>query len=330
MQTAGQLVANEFATTRSRKSPHPTQPAGEIPSLQGAEEHATKQCFEVERRATHEQNVLPAAFDFVGRPVGVHDELGNAVILGWVDDVDQMVRDPARLVRRWLGCSDVHTPINGHRIERNDFGVQLLGKWQRSVGLPRGGRTRQIPRIQQGRFHPVVVFIHRLWICIIRPRILVRPRISGCIRLNSTANRVFCADTYYTYSHCIPVSTDKSQSSSHESGDILDSLMEQIHHRAATLPEGSYTTKLIKGGDTKMGAKILEEVLETVLAAGESGEEGHQHLIREACDVIYHLWVLLGAHGVHVDDLRTELARREGVSGLVEKASRTPSSVPKI
>lgn len=109
-------------------------------------------------------------------------------------------------------------------------------------------------------------------------------------------------------------------------GDILDSLMEQIHQRASTLPEGSYTTKLIRGGNAKMGAKILEEVLETVLAAGESGDEGRKHLIYEASDVIYHLWVLLGANGIHLDEIRSELARREGVSGLAEKASRTTSS----
>jgi phosphoribosyl-ATP pyrophosphohydrolase len=123
-------------------------------------------------------------------------------------------------------------------------------------------------------------------------------------------------------------------------GDIFDKLMAQVHQRAQTLPEGSYTTKLIRGGPAKMGAKILEEVLETVLAASDcdasqpkasnpttesngSNEKAHSHLVYEACDVIYHLWVLLGSHGVTVEQLRRELERREGVSGLEEKKSRT-------
>ncbi len=96
------------------------------------------------------------------------------------------------------------------------------------------------------------------------------------------------------------------------SADVFDRLMAQIHERAQSLPEGSYTTKLIRGGTSKMGAKILEEVLETTLAADEPGETGRQHLVYEAGDVIYHLWVLLGSRGITVDEIRGELARREG------------------
>ena len=89
------------------------------------------------------------------------------------------------------------------------------------------------------------------------------------------------------------------------------------------MPEGSYTTKLIRGGPVKMGAKILEEVLETTVAAGESGVERRAHLVYEACDVLYHLWVLLGSQGIQVSELRDELARREGVSGIEEKSRRS-------
>lgn len=104
--------------------------------------------------------------------------------------------------------------------------------------------------------------------------------------------------------------------------DIFDRLMAQIHERARSMPEGSYTTKLMRGGPAKMGAKILEEVLETTLAAGETGNESRAHLVYEACDVMYHLWVLLGSRGIQVSELRNELARREGVSGLEEKSRR--------
>ena len=106
------------------------------------------------------------------------------------------------------------------------------------------------------------------------------------------------------------------------SDDILDRLMAELHQRVSVLPEGSYTTKLLQGGIPKIGSKILEEANEVIEAAGESGEEGTQHTIREACDVIFHLWVLLASRGISVDSLRRELERREGVSGLEEKRRR--------
>ena len=105
--------------------------------------------------------------------------------------------------------------------------------------------------------------------------------------------------------------------------DVLDILMRQIHRRAAQMPEGSYTTELIGGGIGRMGAKILEEAAEVIDAAETSKSPDNRHLIYESCDLIYHLWVLLGSRGITVDDLRVELSRREGVSGLEEKRSRT-------
>jgi phosphoribosyl-ATP pyrophosphohydrolase len=105
--------------------------------------------------------------------------------------------------------------------------------------------------------------------------------------------------------------------------DTLDQLMAEIHRRAAEMPPGSYTTQLISGGVEKMGAKIMEEAEEVVEAAGES--DGNEHLVYEACDLIYHLWVLLGSRGIQVDDLRRELDRRSGMSGLEEKRRRSQS-----
>ncbi len=108
-------------------------------------------------------------------------------------------------------------------------------------------------------------------------------------------------------------------------GDVFDRLMAEIHRRAVELPSGSYTTRLIQGGVAKMGAKVTEEAAEVVEAAAAieadpSLDPGH--LIYEACDVIYHLWVLLGSRGITVEQLRNELARREGISGLEEKRQR--------
>lgn len=105
--------------------------------------------------------------------------------------------------------------------------------------------------------------------------------------------------------------------------DILDRLMQQLQTRVNELPEGSYTTKLVRGGIPKIAEKILEEANEVIEAAGEPGDDGRQHTVREAADVIYHLWVLLATRNINVDDIRNELARREGVSGLEEKRRRT-------
>ena len=113
-----------------------------------------------------------------------------------------------------------------------------------------------------------------------------------------------------------------------DSGDALKRLMDQIHQRAQDMPEGSYTTRLIQGGVAKMGAKITEEAREVVEAAAEEGEAGRKHLVYESCDLIYHLWVLLGSRGITIDELQSELARREGTSGLVEKQNRSASSKP--
>lgn len=121
--------------------------------------------------------------------------------------------------------------------------------------------------------------------------------------------------------------------------DVFHRLMNQIHDRARTLPPGSYTTKLITGGVPAMGAKVQEEAAEVVEAAGAlqaaqsaSGTPSavdalveRQHLIYEAGDVLYHLWVLLGSFGITVDELRQELERREGTSGLEEKRRRSES-----
>ena len=105
---------------------------------------------------------------------------------------------------------------------------------------------------------------------------------------------------------------------------VLSRLMQLIEERRASQPEGSYTTRLLKGGVEKIGSKITEEAAEVVEAAGEPGEAGQQHLVREAADLIYHLLVMLAHREVNLDQVEAELARREGISGLEEKASRKP------
>ena len=105
----------------------------------------------------------------------------------------------------------------------------------------------------------------------------------------------------------------------------LKRLMETLCERAETRPPGSYTTKLMEAGTEKIGAKILEEAAELIEAADEPGDAGRDHFVYEAGDLIYHTLVMLAYRGVDLDEVAAELARREGTSGLVEKASRNKS-----
>ena len=104
---------------------------------------------------------------------------------------------------------------------------------------------------------------------------------------------------------------------------ILAELMAVIEDRKANPSDTSYTTKLFQKGLSKIGEKVLEEAAEVVEAAGEPGEEGRQHTIYEAADVIYHLFVLAAHSGISLQEIEAELGRRFGISGLEEKASRT-------
>ena len=107
---------------------------------------------------------------------------------------------------------------------------------------------------------------------------------------------------------------------------VLAALMRTIRERKANPSEKSYTSKLLAGGVEKIGAKVTEEAAETIEAAGEPGDAGRDHLIREAGDVLYHLFVLLAHRDVGLEEVEAELARRFGISGLEEKASRTSTA----
>ncbi len=109
-----------------------------------------------------------------------------------------------------------------------------------------------------------------------------------------------------------------------ESRDAFDRLFGVIADRKRNPSPGSYTSQLLSGGMESIGPKVLEEAGELVEAAGEKGPG---EVVREAADLIYHTWVLLAHSGVSPKDVREELARREGVSGLEEKRARTGSNI---
>ncbi|WP_422929953.1 phosphoribosyl-ATP diphosphatase [Singulisphaera sp. PoT] len=104
---------------------------------------------------------------------------------------------------------------------------------------------------------------------------------------------------------------------------MIHALMALIAERKANPPaERSYVVSLIQSGDAKILGKIAEETAEVIEAAAEPGEEGRAHLVKEAADLIFHALVLLGRHDVAWGDVEAELARRFGISGIVEKESR--------
>ena len=107
-----------------------------------------------------------------------------------------------------------------------------------------------------------------------------------------------------------------------DSATVFAKLMAVIEDRKANPPAKSYTTALFQGGVAKIGGKILEEAGEVVEAAGDPGDAGRSHLIYEAADLIYHLFVLLGHRDVKLPEVEAELARRFGLSGVDEKAAR--------
>ena len=106
------------------------------------------------------------------------------------------------------------------------------------------------------------------------------------------------------------------------SADILHRLMAVVEDRKSNPPKKSYTTSLFAGGVERIGEKITEEAAEVIEAAAELGEEGRQHLVREAADLTYHLLVMLAHRDATLAEVEEELARRFGISGIDEKASR--------
>jgi phosphoribosyl-ATP pyrophosphohydrolase len=100
----------------------------------------------------------------------------------------------------------------------------------------------------------------------------------------------------------------------------FDQLLATIIERRSGDPATSYVAKLTAKGRAKMAQKLGEEAVEVVIAAMSDDKPG---IVSESADLMFHLAVLLADAGLSFDDVRAELERREGVSGIEEKAKRS-------
>lgn len=102
--------------------------------------------------------------------------------------------------------------------------------------------------------------------------------------------------------------------------DVLTEIQNVLEQRKSADPNESYTAQLLHKGEDKILKKVIEEAGEVLMASKDGGGE---HLIYETADLWFHSMILLAHHGLRVEDVLAELARRQGLSGLVEKANRT-------
>ena len=101
--------------------------------------------------------------------------------------------------------------------------------------------------------------------------------------------------------------------------ETLERIAATIEERKAADPASSYVSALFAKGDDAMLKKIGEEATETVLAA-KGGDR--LHLVREVADLWFHCMIVLARHGLGPGDVLAEMHRREGISGIDEKAGR--------
>lgn len=99
----------------------------------------------------------------------------------------------------------------------------------------------------------------------------------------------------------------------------LHTLEQTIRQRRSADPTTSYVAKLRGRGRAKIAQKVGEEAVETVIAAMADDKPG---VVGESADLLFHLMVLLADLDISIDTVLDELDRREGLSGIAEKAAR--------
>ncbi|MCS6785782.1 MAG: phosphoribosyl-ATP diphosphatase [Thiobacillaceae bacterium] len=101
--------------------------------------------------------------------------------------------------------------------------------------------------------------------------------------------------------------------------DILTRLADTLQARKGADPQASYVARLYHKGLDAILKKVAEEAAETIMAAKDGSRA---RIVYETADLWFHSLVLLAHQGIHPDEVLAELERREGVSGLAEKAQR--------
>jgi phosphoribosyl-ATP pyrophosphohydrolase len=104
-----------------------------------------------------------------------------------------------------------------------------------------------------------------------------------------------------------------------EKAEVLSRLTEVVESRRGGDPAQSYVAKLLAKGEDAIWKKVGEEATEAVMA-GKDGDRAK--IVAEMADLWFHCLVALVHHGLRPEDVLAELARREGLSGLAEKAAR--------
>lgn len=99
----------------------------------------------------------------------------------------------------------------------------------------------------------------------------------------------------------------------------LEDLFDIVEEHSKKPADKSWTATLISLGPQKCAEKFGEEAIETII---EAIKEDKSALIKEAADVLFHLFVMLKSQNIHLADVLKELEKRKGKSGLEEKASR--------
>ncbi|QEY23615.1 phosphoribosyl-ATP diphosphatase [Neisseria animalis] len=102
--------------------------------------------------------------------------------------------------------------------------------------------------------------------------------------------------------------------------DILTQIQNVVDSRKGANPEESYVAQLLHKGGDKILKKVIEEAGEVLMASKDGDKE---HIVYETADLWFHSMILLAHHGLRAEDVIAELARRQGLSGLAEKAART-------
>ncbi len=102
--------------------------------------------------------------------------------------------------------------------------------------------------------------------------------------------------------------------------EVLRRVSTTLAERRQADPDSSYVSSLYAKGTDAICKKVAEEAAETIMAAKDGDR---LHLVWEVTDLWFHSLVLLAHQGLSVDDVLAEFRRREGVSGIDEKRSRT-------